>query len=281
MSDRRLVITADDFGLHPAVNEAVATAHRLGALTAASLMVGAPAAGQAVALARTMPGLRVGLHIVLTGGRPVLSPDEVPHLVGSDGAFRNDMAGLGATIFALTAARRELAAEVEAQFAAFAATGLTLDHANAHKHFHVHPTIAAAILTIGRRFGLSAVRVPVEPASCLAKVEPSKTTWAERLASGWGRMAGRRFRRAGLVTPDQVFGLRWTGRMTTARLAGLIGALPSGLTEVYLHPATEAGFAGSASGYDYCGELAALTSDEVRNAIAAANLRRGGFRDLA
>jgi len=31
--------------------------------------------------------------------------------------------------------RAQLAAETEAQFAAFAATGLVLDHINAHKHF--------------------------------------------------------------------------------------------------------------------------------------------------
>ena len=32
-----LIVTADDFGLHPAVNEAVEQAHRGGILTAASL----------------------------------------------------------------------------------------------------------------------------------------------------------------------------------------------------------------------------------------------------
>ncbi len=145
------MITADDFGLHAAVNAAVEIAHTRGALTAASLMVGAPATAEAVAIARALPGLRVGLHIVLTEGRPVLPPETVPHLVGADGAFRKDMVALAVEIFASSAARRELAAEIRAQFAAFAATGLQLDHANAHKHFHVHPTIAAAIARAGAR----------------------------------------------------------------------------------------------------------------------------------
>lgn len=280
MSDRRLVITADDFGLHPAVNAAVEIAHTRGALTAASLMVGAPAVAEAVAMARALPDLRVGLHIVLTEGRPLLPPDKVPRLVGPDGAFHNNMAALGAVIFASRTARRELAAEIEAQFVAFAATGLRLDHANAHKHFHVHPTIAEAIARIGAPFGLRAVRVPCEPTSVLAKIEPDAGPWRDRLASWWGDQASAGLRRAGMVTPDQVFGLRWSGHMSARRLAGLIGALPPGLSEVYLHPATDSSFAGSAPGYDYRGELAALTSDEVLQALAAARVHRGGFHDF-
>ena len=58
-----LVVTADDFGLHPTVNEAVERAHTDGILTAASLMVGAPAARDAIARARSLPRLRVGLHL--------------------------------------------------------------------------------------------------------------------------------------------------------------------------------------------------------------------------
>lgn len=280
MSDRRLVITADDFGLHPAVNAAVEIAHTRGVLTAASLMVGAPATAEAVALAHAMPNLRVGLHIVLTEGHPVLPPENVPHLTGPDGAFRNDMAAMGAVIFASPAARRELTSEIEAQFTAFAATGLQLDHANGHKHFHVHPTIARAIATVGGRFGLRAVRIPREPASVLEKLEPGAAPWPDRLTSWWGGRASGPFRRAGMLTPDQVFGLRWTGQMSARRLAGLIGALPPGLSEVYLHPATASGFAGSAPGYDYRGDLAALTSGEVLQASGAASVRRGGFHDF-
>ncbi|MGP0087328.1 MAG: ChbG/HpnK family deacetylase, partial [Steroidobacteraceae bacterium] len=59
-----LVITADDFGLSEPVNAAIEQAHRNGILSAASLMVGAPAAADAVERARRLPDLRVGLHVV-------------------------------------------------------------------------------------------------------------------------------------------------------------------------------------------------------------------------
>jgi hypothetical protein len=84
-----------------------------------------------------------------------------------------------------------------------------------------------------------------------------------------------------VLAPDQAFGLRWSGAMTTPRLAGLIRALPPGLSEIYLHPATRGGYPGSAPGYLYAEELAALISAESRQALAAAGVVRGGFADFA
>ena len=89
---KRLIVTADDFGASLAVNEAVEQAHREGILTAASLMVAGDAAADAVARARAMPSLGVGLHLVLVEGRPVLPPESIPALVDQTGRFRCDMA---------------------------------------------------------------------------------------------------------------------------------------------------------------------------------------------
>jgi hopanoid biosynthesis associated protein HpnK len=277
----RLVVTADDFGADVAVNEAVEIAHREGVLTAASLMVGAPAAADAVARARALPSLAVGLHLALVEARPVLPPEQVSHLVDGRGLFRHDMAAAGATMFFNPAARRQLAAEIAAQFEAFAATGLRLDHVNAHKHFHLHPTIAGLILKIGASHGLRAARVPVEPEAVLRAVEPGTHTFLFSPLNAMARALRARFRSAGVITPDQVFGLRWSGAMTTPRLAGLIARLPDGLTEIYLHPAVQDGYPGSAPGYRYAEELAALVAPEVAVRLARSNIRRGGFLDLA
>ena len=65
---RRVIFSADDFGLTAAVNEAVERAHRDGILDQASLMVAGPAAADAIARARGMPSLRVGLHLVVIEG---------------------------------------------------------------------------------------------------------------------------------------------------------------------------------------------------------------------
>ena len=274
-----LIITADDFGAAAQVNAAVESAHREGVLGAASLMVGGEAATDAVERSRRLPRLRVGLHLVLVDGRPVLRPEEIPDLVGPEGWFRDDMVGAGFRFLLDPRARRQLAAEITAQFDAFAATGLHLDHVNAHKHFHLHPTIAGLILKIGKPRGMRAVRIPVEPGRALRQIEPGRDGGSQPVVDLWGALARRRFQRAGMLVPDQVFGLRWSGAMTADRLLGLIRNLPPGLSEIYLHPATEGGFAGAARGYRYAEELAALTDPRVRQ--AASHFPRGGFCDFA
>ena len=276
---KRLIVTADDFGVAREVNDAVEAAHRGGVLTAASLMVAAPAAADAIARARRMPSLRVGLHVVLVEGRPVLPASAVTHLVDGSGLFRSNMAVLGTILSCSRQARRQLAAEITAQFEAFRATGLTLDHCNAHKHFHLHPVVAALIAAIGGRFGLRAVRIPLEPAQVLRKIEPQTPWAAELLTAPFAFLLRRRFRAAGLLAPDRVFGLRWSGRMTRDRLAGLIRNLPHGLSEIYLHPATGP-FAGAAPGYHYREELAALMAPEIVAACRDSSLRLGGFGDF-
>jgi hopanoid biosynthesis associated protein HpnK len=244
-------------------------------------MAAAPAAEDAVARARRLPKLRVGLHVVLVEGRPALPPEQVPDLVDSSGAFREDMVGSAVDIFFRPKVRRQLLAEVEAQFAAFARTGLTLDHVNSHKHFHLHPTILAAILKVGRRYGMKAMRVPLEPAQVLAAVEPGRAPRSAWVTDPWAKLMRARLKAAGVSSPDHMFGLRWSGAMTADRIAGLIRNLPEGLSEIYLHPATAGGFAGSVASARYAEEFAALLDPAVIEAARQPDLALGGFADFA
>lgn len=279
--ERFLIITADDFGLHESVNEAVELASRAGTLCAASLMMGAPATADAVRRARELPGLRVGLHLVLTDGQPVLPPEQIRSLVDGQGRFRCHLVTDAARYFLSPAARRQLEAEVRAQFRAFAATGLPLDHVNAHKHFHLHPTVLGILLRVGREFGLRAVRVPHEPATLL---EPPAIS---ACLAGWGmtpwlQLMRRRLFRAGVYSNDQLLGIHHSGAMNETMLLGALKRLPRGVTEIYLHPATESGatIAHSMSGYRHADELAALRSPRIRSALSQLRATFGGYGDL-
>ncbi|MDC7787709.1 hopanoid biosynthesis-associated protein HpnK [Rhodoplanes sp. TEM] len=277
---KRLVVTADDFGLAVEVNAAIEQAHRDGILSAASLMVGAPAAADAVARARRLPGLRVGLHVVLLESRPVLSRDQVPDLVDADGQFRSDMVRLAFEIFGVPRVRNQMRAEVAAQFSAFRETGLTLDHVNAHKHFHLHPTILSVVMEEARKAGVTGLRLPVEPAAIVDACGQGASPSGARATAGWARTLAARARQAGFVVPDQVFGLAWSGAMTAPRVAALIDRLPEGGTEIYVHPATADVFPGHAPGYRYADELAALTDADVITTAERSGAVRGGFMDL-
>jgi chitin disaccharide deacetylase len=275
-----LIVTADDFGAALEVNEAVELAHREGILTAASLMVMAPAAADAVSRAKRLPALRVGLHLVLTEGRPVLPPSAVPNLVDETGAFRSDLLALGCVLMCNRQARRQLAAEIAAQFESYRATGLALDHCNAHKHFHLHPVIGSLLIANGRRFGLRSIRVPREPIAPLAPLAARWPSIEAMLIASFTRQLRRKTASSGIHTPDQVFGLRWSGQMTKTRLLHLIRRLPEGLSEIYLHPATGP-FFGHAKGYRYASELSALIDPEVVDACRKASLMMGGYGDFS
>lgn len=276
---RNLIVTADDFGAAVEVNQAVERAHKDGVLTAASLMVSGAAAADAVARARDLERLRVGLHLVLVDGRPILPSRLVPDLVDGHGDFRHDMMRAGAAMFFRARVKAQLAAEIEAQFEAFAATGLALDHVNAHKHFHLHPTIAALMLKFAARHGARGARVPLEPQEILARVEPHRPSGTVFLTAPFARRLRRQFRSMGINAPDHVFGLAWSGAMTAKRLKGLLEHLPHGVSEVYLHPATGP-YPGSAEGYSYREELAALTDPDMAPLIVERDIRLGGFSDF-
>ena len=278
---RRLIVTADDFGSSPEVNQAVEMGHRHGILTSASLMVGAPAARDAVERARHLPNLHVGLHLAVVDARPSLPPREVPGLLDPGGRLPTDLPAAGVRFFFLPAVRRELAREVRAQFESFRATGLTLDHVNAHHHMHLHPTVAALIVRVGRDFGLKAVRVPAEPAGILARAgDPPRSLLGHRFVGWWASLLRARLRRAGLVCNDHLFGLAWTGSVTEERILRLIPHLPEGLSELFCHPATEAA-AAAPSGFRPAEELRALTSSAVSRRLAEHEIHLVGFGDLA
>ena len=269
LSQRTLIFTADDFGLHERVNEAVERAHLHGVLTAASLMVAAPAAREAAARARRLPDLRVGLHLVLADGAAFLPREAIPALVDADGRFGDNMVRDGFRFFLLPQVRKQLALEIRAQFEAFAKTGLPLDHVNTHKHFHLHPTVLGLIIEIGRDYGMRAMRLPCE--------------WREPLwLKPWIGLVRDRLDHAGIAHNDYVVGIAKTGQMTEGVLLDALAKLPDGVGKIYCHPAVmgEGALSPGMRGYRHADELAALLSPRVEAAIEAAGATRGGFADV-
>ena len=277
---RRAIISADDFGLSEAVNEAVERAHREGILSTASLMVAGPAAADAVRRARRLPELRVGLHLVLVEGPASLPPRELPLLVDEAGQFPPGQALLGLRYFARPGTRHQLRAEIGAQFRSFAGTGLRLDHATAHKHMHLHPTVGRLLLEEGRPHALPAVRVPCEPSTVLTRLGDAPGVGA-RLLAQWTRLLRGQCRRAGIRTNDWCFGIQWSGGMRADRVSRLASALPAGLSEIYFHPAShrDAAFARLMPGYAPEAELGALLDPAVRHAFEAAGCSLTNWRD--
>ncbi|HEY1312760.1 MAG TPA: hopanoid biosynthesis-associated protein HpnK [Steroidobacteraceae bacterium] len=276
-----LIVTADDFGLHESVNEAVERAGRAGTLNAASLMIAAPAAKDAIRRARLLPNLRIGLHVVLADGWSTLEGHVIPQIADQSGRMSGRMLGKSVRFFVNSAAREQLDAEIRAQFAAFARTGLRLDHVNVHKHFHVHPTVLSILLQVARDFGTPAIRVPYEPFWFAARSGGLTAGIAQGFLAPWIAFMKHRLRSAGVFHNDRIFGMASSGHMSEAALLAILARLPGGVSEIYLHPATESGsaIAPSMGSYRHAVELAALLSPRVRAALGAITFR-GGYLDV-
>ena len=170
-------------------------------------------------------------------GPAVLPPARIPDLVDQAGQFPSDQFKLGIDYFFKPRIRRQLRAEIAAQFAAFAATGLPLDHANAHKHMHLHPTVGRMLLEEGARHALPRVRIPAEPPAVMRALG-EHPSFGDHALYQWTRLLRAQARHFGVATNDHVFGITWSGHMTPARVERLLAHLPPGESEIYFHPAT-------------------------------------------
>jgi len=261
---RHLITIADDFGLTPSVNQAIDQAARHGILRGASLMVAAPYASEAAALARQNPNLKIGLHLVVIEGPAVLPPSQIPNLVDASGQFPSHQLALGLKYAFSRAAITQLAAEIRAQYEKFASFDLPLDHVNAHKHMHLHPVVAHLAIKIGREFGLRAMRVPYEPGA---------TTLPGQALATWTRLLRAQIRRAGLLANDRVLGLHQSGRLTPRLVQSMIDKIPEGITELYFHPATETDetLARLMPDYQHVAEFQALMQAKIPPGVTLTN----------
>jgi hopanoid biosynthesis associated protein HpnK len=221
----RLIITGDDFGVSMAVNEAIEAYHREGALHQASLMVAEKHAGEAVAIARRNPRLRVGLHLTLCDGVAT----EPSALTDTAGRFTSSPALAGLRYAFGPRLCEPMRLEIRRQFQRFIALGFPPTYWDGHAHLHLHPLIFRLTLPIAMEFGFKATRLVREPGPF------GLIPWIlERLSAA----TIPQLENAGIGYADRVFGLRNTGRMSEAIFREALRNA-RGLTEIYFHPGAE------------------------------------------
>lgn len=275
-----LVPNADDFGLDPAINTAIAQTHTAGILTSASLLIGAAHTDPAIEFARDNPALGVGVHLCLVDGQPVASPDKVAGLIGRTGTLPPNPLALSA----LLALGRgvELAVEVElrAQIEKFLATGLRPTHLDTHQHTHLLPSVQRIMARLAREYDIAWVRGPVEPLRLSLRCDCHHKT---RTLARWsvfgtlGARCARRLRQFGLRTTNRSVGVLNAGQLTEEFLLAYLPLLPDGVAEFVFHPATEP----LESGYQQTGELQALCSPRVRELLERSAIQLVNFQELA
>jgi hopanoid biosynthesis associated protein HpnK len=288
---RRLIVNGDDFGYTPGVNAGIIRAYRMGILTSTTLMANGDAFDDAVRIARENPGLGVGCHLALIGGKAVAETAKIPTLARPDGCLP---ASLGELVMGLSLGRvrqRDLETELSAQVRRIRDAGIRPTHVDTHKHTHLHPRVMRAVAKVASAFGIGAVRKPYENMRTLFDTGSGgkgNGALGRSLTASAAKLGRRRFtglaRSAGLRTPDHFCGIGWTGALESGRLVRLIGHLQEGTTELMCHPGLhddDLDRKPTRLKAERQAELEALTAPEVAREIAQRGVRLISFRELA
>lgn len=278
---KRILVNADDFGRHELINRAVGRAFDTGCLRSATLMAGGIAFDDAVALAKKIPGLGVGIHFTLANGNPVLPPQEIPTLVTEDGIFHGDYVKFLKRYISGKISLDEVRAELAAQLAKIQRAGLTLTHVDSHQHLHHVPGIVEIVLELAASANINAMRVA--NTKIFDGELDSLGKFVGRLGLGSLAMfAAHAAHKKHFATPEHFAGIVAGESVSENFMVKLIENLRDGTTEVMLHPGTDNTILRDFCewDHDFEEELAAVTSPRVLNLLAEKNIQAVNFASL-
>ncbi|HET8569056.1 MAG TPA: ChbG/HpnK family deacetylase [Candidatus Limnocylindria bacterium] len=251
-----MIVNADDLGRSAGVNEGIARAHREGIVTSATLMANAPGGAAAGTLARALPRLDVGVHLVLTFGRPLSDPARIRSLVERDGSFPKAPEAFVGTA---RADAGEALLEYRAQYGrARELIGREPTHLDTHHWVHDEPALEDAVARLAEETG-AAVRIH-------------------------GDAQRDRLRSRGIRTPDRfVRAFQHEGHVDVRSLTRVLAGIDDGVSELMCHPG-ESGDADLLATSAYAAlrpvELATLTDPAVRRALDRLEIGLATFADL-
>jgi len=159
----KLIVNADDFGLCHGVNHGIIDSHLYGIVNSTTMMMNMQGTEHAISLANSNPSLSVGIHLVLTAGKPLLQ--DVPSLVDEKGNFHSQSYLNEYKDISLDELEREWMAQIEK----FLESGLTPTHFDSHHHVHTLEKFLPVVQKLSNKYDLP---VRVNGAMALEGVKP-------------------------------------------------------------------------------------------------------------
>ena len=201
---KRLIVTADDVGLHHGMTAGAIRAHQDGVVTACSISANGVAFDDAVAALRNVPSLEVGVHLTLVEERSLTTRRAMPR------DYRSFLFS-----------RKDVEAELRAQIERVLSTGLRVTHLNGHQHLHVWPSVAKVVRRLAAEYGIGYVRRVDDRGGRAGLARRAAITALNVL----GRRAGG--------TNDRTIGIAEAGRIRDVQ--PLLDHV-DGITELVTHP---------------------------------------------
>lgn len=279
---KKLIVNADDFGIHPAVNEAVCRGFDEGILTSTSLMAGGDAFEEAVSLAKERKNLGIAVHLTLVGGiRTVLPPEDVPSLTWEGGRLCRDYMDLIRRDRKGLIRAGDVYREWDAQIQTVLGTGLPVTHLDGHQHMHMWPKFFKIALTLAEKYHIPCMRVPDENLFFGLGTSPFRYA-AKNALTLLSRRNKVILHHHHIRTNDHFWGMLYGGHLSEDRMVRLVSSLEKGVNEIMCHPSADAAAMEETFHWGYHGdwELASLLSPKVKDLIEERQISLISYRDV-
>ena len=275
---KRLVITADDFGLSPQLDVGIRTACVKGVVTHVSLVANGESLEDAVRFLTGHSEITAGVHLNLTDGRPLTDRSGLMPLLDAGGNFKGNHWRAGATILARSFFRPAIEVEYRTQIEKILALGIRPAQLNSHGHLHAIPALFDMVLRLASEYGIGNVR-RVEERLTGRQFFRSPRRWFKSIFLS-AAFAGKQ-NLLGCKTVPCV-GVYDSGCLTAERLDEILNNLPEGDSELICHPGGGEGTAFPAQyqgwGYRWEEELALLLSEGVKESLKNSKIQLVNFR---
>lgn len=276
---KRLIVSADDFGLTRSINEGIIKAYREGIVTNLNCMPAGEAFEDARGLIGSL-GLRdIGAHLSLTESAAVTEPRKIPTLVTKDNRFYKDHnAFLFKFIFGLIR-QDEIYLELKGQLEKVRRLGVNITNLSSHEHIHMMPSILDIFIRLAGEYNIPSIRYP-----CGERIRRfgAGGLYKHIIMSYFRQRTEKALEEKGIIYPEHFAGFFDSGRLTEDALSDMLTHLDDGVTELVCHP----GFLGPEilSRYKWHAnceyELYALTSRRIKRIINENDIKLITYQDF-
>ncbi len=281
---RQLIINADDFGVDEGRNAGIDEAVQAGVVTSISILPNGPALEDGLQRVRSWTHLSVsvGIHLNLSEGKPLTSgfkalTDREGNFLGKINARHLLMERGDSTL------EEEISRELSLQIESILNAGMKIDHLDGHQHVHVFPAVLPIVINKLEKYKIPWIRTPLErePLPDVHEI-PALIREEASFFTGIAEETKGRLRGGPARSPDHFCGLYLTGRLTLSVLVDMLGEIPSGLTELMVHPGRVRGaiFPNPFSGFstqDREDELNVLLDPRLRQWLGSRSIRLTPF----
>ena len=155
---RRLIVSADDFGIAKSVNEGIVKAFSEGIVTNVNIIPSGEAFQNAIESARRINLTEAGVHLALTEVRPVSGISEIPTLIPGGERFRSHYWGLFKDLFLNKINTDQIYKELKAQVSRAFDTGIRITSLSSHEHIHMMPAFLPVFIRLAVEYKIPFVR---------------------------------------------------------------------------------------------------------------------------